>query len=230
MTIIKEHNRIMVETNNTFSEGLMDYIDFYYSNVLGHTPDDAEALRATSNTIEYLLDCGYAKSEILHILLQCKATERLTAADLPDSLWDGSLIKRGVFYYHHTLQITSTPPHYDAKLSKEIMEPYFLEMRIRYSMDNLIQYFYEKLGIDMELMDKQRDAARFKALLKKYDRLSFVSALDFVLSLIDYSSYAKKKVLSVFDLEQNETEVFEELKRKAAEASFHGKNVVVWRK
>jgi hypothetical protein len=38
------------------------------------------------------------------------------------------------------------------------------------------------------------------------------------------------RVVSVFDVEKAEPEVFDELKRKTAEASFHGKNLIVWRK
>ena len=134
------------------------------------------------------------------------------------------------FYYHHTLQIASKPPHYDAKLRREVIEPFFMEMRARYTMKDLIAYFYDKLCIDMELMDEKRDTARMQALLKKYERLSFISALDFVLSLIDYASYTHMRVVNVFDIEKAEPEVFDELKRKTAEASFHGKNLIVWRR
>lgn len=70
---------------------------------------------------------------------------------------------------------------------------------------------------------------RFASLLKKYERLSFVDSLDFVLSLIDFAKFAHQRIMSVFDIEKNEADVFEELKRKAAEASFHGKNRIVWR-
>jgi hypothetical protein len=105
-----------------------------------------------------------------------------------------------------------------------------MEMRARYTMKDLIAYFYDKLCIDMELMDEKRDAARMQALLKKYERLSFISALDFVLSLIDYASYTHMRVVNVFDIEKAEPEVFDELKRKTAEASFHGKNLIVWRR
>lgn len=109
------------------------------------------------------------------------------------------------------------------------MEPYFLEMKIRYTMQDLIAYFYSKLHIDLELKDDKRDAARLEALLKKYNRLSFIESLDFVLALIDYAAYAGTRIMNVFDIEKNESEVYELLKRKAAEASFQGKNRIIWR-
>ena len=208
----------------------MDYADFYYSNVLGYTPNNSEDIKRTELTAAFLVECGLEKHEIVQALLQSNAKERLTPDDLPDHLWEGSLTRRGQFYYHHTLQLTSRPPHFDIKSGREIIEPYYLEMKIRYSMKDLLRYYYSKLSIDEELMDERRDAARMEAILKKYERLSFVSALDFVLSLIDYTAYAHQRVLNVFDIEKNEAEVFDDLKRKAAEASFHGKNVIVWRK
>lgn len=208
----------------------MDYLDFYYSNVLGYTPEDEGSQRKTRCTIAYLEDCGFTKGELIQILLDCKASEVLTVEHLPQSVWEGSLTKPNCFYYHHTLQIASKPPHYDAKLRREVIEPFFMEMRARYTMKDLIAYFYDKLCIDMELMDEKRDTARMQALLKKYERLSFISALDFVLSLIDYASYTHMRVVNVFDIEKAEPEVFDELKRKTAEASFHGKNLIVWRR
>lgn len=207
----------------------MDYIDFYYTNVLGYTPENMDDIKATSATIAYLQDCGLTVNEVKAVILACDAVERLTPADLPDTLWSGSLTRRDRFYYHHALQITSKPPHYDAELGKEVIEPYFLEIKARYAMQDLIHYFYTKLNVDIELMNEKRDSARMASLLKKYEQLSFVSSLDFVLSLIDYAAYSHQRILSIFDIEKNETEVFEELKRKAAEASFHGKNVIVWR-
>ena len=208
----------------------MDYSDFYYSNVLGYTPEEESSLNRTRATIEYLQDCGFSQNELTHILLECSAGEALTVEMLPGNIWEGSLTKPNRFYYHHTLQITSKPPHYDAKLRKEVIEPYFMEMRIRYTMKDLVDYFYRKLNIDTELMDEKRDSARMQALLKKYEKLSFISALDFVLSLIDYAGYTHMRVVSVFDVEKAEPEVFDELKRKTAEANFHGKNLIVWRK
>lgn len=206
----------------------IDFVDFYYSNVCGYTPDEDEQC-VTANTITYLKDNGYADKEIARILLECGGAPALFPSGLPASLWEPYLTKPGQFYYHHTLQMTSKPPHYDVKLKKEIMEPYYMEMKIRFGMDDLIAYFYRELAIDLELMDKRRDSVRFASLLKKYERLSFVDSLDFVLSLIDFAKFAHQRVMSVFDIERNEADVFEELKRKAAEASFHGKNRIVWR-
>ena len=208
----------------------MDYVDFYYSNVLGYTPDNPQQLRHTENAVAYFIDCGFSQGEIVDILLSCPKTEGLLPKDFPDKLWENSLTKKKQFYYHHTLQIASRPPHYDIKLKKEVIEPYFLEMKARYTMNDLIRYYYNKLDIDAELADERRDIGRMQALLKKYDRLSFVDALDFVLCLIDHASYTYQRVMGIFDIEKGESEVFDELKSKAAEASFKGKNLIVWRK
>lgn len=207
----------------------MDYVDFYYANLLGRTPADIDDIRATECTIAYLEDNGLNEPEIARALLQSGKAERLTPLMLPDSLWKSSLVKRGCFYYHNTLQIASRPPHYDRALKREVMDPYFLEMKIQYTIKDLVAYFYSKLHIDLELLDEKRDAARLEALLKKYGRLSFVESLDFVLALIDYAAYDRTRVMSVFDIEKNESAVYEQLKGKTAEAGFHGKNVIVWR-
>lgn len=206
----------------------LDFTDFYYTEVYGSTPDEQHQT-VTRNTIQYLEECGYLNTEILHILQQCGRHIELRPTDLPASLWEPYLTKPNQFYYHHVLQLTSPPPYYDIHRKREVMESYYMEMKIRFGMNDLITYFYDTLSIDLELMDKKRDAGRFSTLLKKYDRLSFVDSLDFVLSLIDFAKFALQRVMSVFDIERNEADVFEELKRKAAEASFHGKNRIVWR-
>lgn len=207
----------------------MDYVNFYYTNSGGKTPDDESMIRITQNTIDYLIACNFSKQEIICALLKCNCVDALTIEDLPDYLWNESLIKRGCFYYHNTLQITSSPPQYNAVLKKEIVEPYFLEIKIRYTMEDLIHYFYTTLHVDRELIDYKRDAARFDALLNKYSRFGFIESLDFVLSLIDYAKHSHSKVFSIFDISANEAEVFDAAKRKTAEARFYGKNKIVCR-
>lgn len=207
----------------------MDYVDFYYTNILGYTPSDKTVIRKTQCIIDYLKDCGFSDKELIHIILDSAPSESLSYETLPDKLWQDSLIKRGYFYYHHILQITSKPPYYDFKSNKEIIDPFFLEIKIKFTLDDLVSYFY-KLNIDNDLRNDKRDTAAMKSLLLRYDNLSVVESLDFVLSLIDYCKYSNDKISNVFDITKNEASVLEDLKKKVAEAKFAGKDKIICRK
>ena len=127
------------------------------------------------------------------------------------------------------MQITSKPPYYDFKSNKEIIDPFFLEIKIKFTLDDLVSYFY-KLNIDNDLRNDKRDTAAMKSLLLRYDNLSVVESLDFVLSLIDYCKYSNDKISNVFDITKNEASVLEDLKKKVAEAKFAGKDKIICRK
>ena len=207
----------------------MNLTDFYYTEILGYSPEDDGSVRQTSNTIEHLKDNGFNEKEIIMILLRCPKSLALKPDDLPDELWEGSLMEQGRYYAHHILHITSRPPYYDSTLNDMVIEPLFIEMKIRFTLEDLVEYFYMKNRIDQELKEMKRDKPRMTTLLDKYRKLSFCTPLDFVLCLIDKSSISKKRCTGIFDIEQYEGEIIEPIKANNAEASFHGRNRIIWR-
>ena len=87
----------------------------------------------------------------------------------------------GTFYYHPVLQLTSKPPAYilDAttmEMTKEEPEPFYLEMRPHFTLDDLSLYFLRRTEQEESFLD------RYKSQLKK---LVLQYGLDLTLYLID---------------------------------------------
>lgn len=198
----------------------------YYEMCLGYLPDKEEDIRRTEATIEYLIDNEYSEQEIKKTLLEVEASEVLSTSKLPDSLWQNSLIQRNKFYYHHELQITSAAPYYDPVLRKEIISPYFMEMKIRYTINDVYKYYIQKTLSPS--INKNRDKGAIKKIVKDYS-INGINGLDFILSLIDESRYTQDTILSIWDIQKNENIVYDKLLRNKAEAKAAGKDRIVWR-
>lgn len=112
-----------------------------------------------------------------------------------------NLLERGKFYYHPALQVVPPPPvirqlddgSFEASYENE---DFFLEMKERFTLDELVEYFYNRIGIDGGFRD--RDKGAFRHVLKTYD-------IDVVLYTIDESNALaqdlnKPKPQSPFDI------------------------------
>lgn len=102
------------------------------------------------------------------------------------------LIQPFKFYTHPALQVVPPPP--TIKINKDGTfdssydnEPFYLEIVSSFTLDDLLHYYYEKIG-EGEAFNKERDKGGFKYLLKIID-------LDTIMYAIDEATY---------DLEINE--------------------------
>lgn len=207
----------------------MDYVELFYSHMSGVCSEEEREI--TRKTIEYLLDCKIEAEDIMKILEEAAINKsKIGVEDLPDWLWENSLIKKDTFYYHNTLHLKSKAPIFDVKNKIIIKSEFYLEMIIKYSMKDLMDYYYDKLEKDIIFRDDRKDAGAFKYLLNKYKALENMESLDFVLMLIDYESnedrYYKKDILN---LKENEEKVYEIMKHKCCQAELSSLNKIVWR-
>lgn len=212
----------------------MDFVEMYYSNVVGSYPFETDEYKNKSQkTIDYLLDAGVSEELICKFIEEAPANDYIASDMLPEWLWDNSLLCKDSFYFHNILQITSKPPSFDPRTGKETVSPFFLEMKITYTMNDLIRYFYRKIGLDLMLLDTKRDSAAFKYLLDRYAKVAqFVEPIDFVLSLIDHAKSISEDgntVRSIFDIKNYEQEVYKNLQNKVAEATLAKANKIIWR-
>ncbi|MED1125377.1 hypothetical protein [Bacillus atrophaeus] len=211
----------------------MDYAEFYYSQVVGLYPFDTDDCREqTDKVMKHLIDAGVSESDILRFIEESPPKDCLTPDDLPEWLWEGSLLKRNTFYYHNTLHIRPKAPTFNPLSKVEEVNQFYLEMKINYKMDDLINYFYETLRISKDLADKRKDEGSFNYLLNKYGRLDFCEAIDFVLALIDHNKPTNNQfpaVQNILDITQAQAEVYDLLKRRAADASLDKANTIHWR-
>lgn len=205
----------------------MKLIDFYYYN-LGEEPNKAEK-EITEKTFNHLKDNGYSDKDIINMIPYFPAKMALSHEDLPDCLWDNSLIERDIFYYHSELHITSPAPYWDFENDKIVSPKFFLEIKIHYTIDDLIKYYYKKFPIDLALLDNKKDKGSMEYLLKKYNDIDFISPVDFVLFLIDEASSQTEDIVEIIELKKYEKETFKYLKHKTINAKAENLNKITWR-
>ena len=93
-----------------------------------------------------------------------------------------NLLDPTLFYYHSELRMTSAPPKreidYDSGVITTINEPYFLEMKASYTVEDLIKYYAKQTRLNLMEHEINRFKGSFIWLLKTYN-------LEEVLFMID---------------------------------------------
>jgi hypothetical protein len=95
-----------------------------------------------------------------------------------------NMLEQGKFYYHPELQVAPPPPTvvqlYDGTFESSYdNDEFFLEIREKYKLENLVEYFYNIMEITDSGM-KERHKGAFKHILKSND-------IDVILYTIDES-------------------------------------------
>ena len=210
---------------------MVNLVHYFYEQVPGYLPesDDDLRLKITEGTINYLQDNGLSKREICGIIDEInETTDILRPEDLPDRLWQDSLIQRNKFYCHRILQVLPPPPVRREDGSVKIT-PFFLEMKIRFTMEDLIHMFYNAVGADPILIDEKRDAGSFQYLLSKYSKVPDNEPLDFVLELIELAKRDNRPVTQAIALSQYEKDALENLRGWRNEARLRQTDRIIWR-
>lgn len=177
-------------------------IESYAYIVYGHTIEDENILKELRKTINYLIDNNYDKAFILSYLLEYGPV-------ISETLWHDTLLKPNTFYYHEQLTIMPGPSIWNPNM-KEQSHRFYLEMKIKYTIDDLLNYYYTELLIPVELRDRSKDKGAFEHMLKKYTKFK-CEPIDFILYLIDYSKQEEAFITNVFDLQKYERETYEKI-------------------
>jgi hypothetical protein len=164
-----------------------------YEICFGCEPTEKE-LALLEILFQRLLDNGYSEQDAQKLLLNNKLT-------LNDFEWNDSLINtdKNTIYYHYELQIHSKPNHVDPVTLAVVKHPYYLEMKYRYTMENLLDYYYKKLIIPMNFRDEKRDKGAFNHLLSYYN-FDNIHTVDFLLFVIDYIVANEYKITNPLEL------------------------------
>lgn len=206
----------------------IDLTSMFFENVVGRAPDKEAPIIITEGTIEYLKDNGFSNGEILKLFKSYKGQSCMAPENLPESIWEGSLTRPDVFYFHRALQLVSKPATVNID-GNRIQEPFYMEMRCRFTMDDLLDYFYKTLQIDKGLKDNKRDKGQMEYLLNKYKDINGMDALDFILILIDYAKGSSKQTFSIFDIQENEAEAYTNMQAMVREAHKDCADRIYWR-
>lgn len=198
----------------------------YYRLAFGYYNEQLDKI--TECTLKYLIDNGYDFKEIVDIMKKSKISDCLRPENLPDILWEGSLLKRDTYYYHSLFHIVSKPPIWNPETLKAEYEPFFKEMRIKFTMKDLLSYYYDKCKIDISLRDEKRDAGAFEYMLNRY-HLCGMEGVDFILMLIDEADKNNINITNPLKLQDLEGELLNYLLSFLAEAEHDGVNQIIWR-
>jgi hypothetical protein len=210
----------------------MDFVELYYNLVWGCYPFDTNENKIKSQkVIDYLIETKISEADMLSLVENAAREDCLTPQMLPDFLWEGSLLQRDRFYYHSVLHLTSKAPTWDPVLNKRESTPFYLEMKIRFSMEDLLTYYYNLFSVEYGLRDVKKDSGSFNYLLNRFSKFSFIEPVDFTLSLMDYAKSQSDNytVKNVLDISTFESDVYKLLKDRVAEAELAKANRIVWR-
>ena len=203
-------------------------MQYYYNNICGSAATPDEELR-TACTVAYLYESGFSPTEIRQVIDECPAVPALTISDLPEFVWRDSLVVRNRFYYHRVLHL-SPPLYFDINKGVEQYKTFYLEIKPRFSLDDLVKRFWQVRRAPNELTNLAKDKGAFRYLLEQYQRID-MEPLDFVLALIDWSAANPgwRNSYSPLDLQEYEHEVLDDMKSKIAQARFAKADKIVWR-
>ena len=185
----------------------------------------------TKAVIMHLVDNGFTEKEIVKVITSVKIKDFMEVTDLPDYLWEDSLLKRDTFYYNRALQIVSQPPVWNPETMKQESEPFYLEMKIRFTMDDLLDYYYNELRVNPTFRDKNKDKGALQYLLNKY-RVDNIQSIDVVLFLIEElksTSTGDINISSPLELQGLETTVITYLNNVLPNKTLNNSNKIVWR-
>lgn len=172
----------------------MDLTSFYYKNILGFSPDNKLAVMATECTISYLIDCGLSESEIVRLMSQIEPKDGFTPDMLPGTLWDNSLLNKGELYLHKELRLPPPPMKIDVRTGKEERGDFSNEMKIFYSAEDLLSYFYKTLNVLPEFRNKKH-IRQIEEILDRYKNLRDVNPVELVLELIDNAKFSHYNIM-----------------------------------
>lgn len=199
------------------------YTEFYYNFFLGEFPEDMNNYLRTKAFFEYLEECNISDSEIYMTIGLVEPKEFLSIDDIPSILREGSLLEPNKFYFHKELQVRSKPPTWDETF------PYYLEMKIRYTAEDALDYFIQRSGVRRDWVNRDKEIGSIKYLLKEYKKFNFMEPIDFLLHLIDYCVSKEIELKTIYDLRDLEIDEAEYLESCITNAIAEGKNKIVWR-
>jgi hypothetical protein len=205
--------------------------EFFFSNYVGNYPYPTDRERnITQAMIDHLYESKVTSDEILDVFSQCANDKIISPKNLPNSLWQKSITLKDVWYYHHELQLRSKDNKVDVINGRMNKEPFYVEIKSKYTIKDLFDYALNNLGSSFaQIADRKRDSGSLAYLVGKYDKLSGISGLDFVLCLIDRCRDKNNYITNILDIEINSREVLEELSFAISEAKQKKANRVIWR-
>ena len=211
----------------------MDLTEYFYSEVVGHAPETYEDEATTRHTLAYLEESGLFYHDIILMMENFADVGVIRQDSLPEQLWEGSLTKKDVYYYSHILWLQPPTSKLNLKTGKYTVYPFYKEMKARFTMTDLIDFFYKVTKADIRLRNDKRQGGAFRSMLTEYEGLreSGIEPLDLILSMITEAGFQRLPILDVFDLKNFSLPAIQvdKLWRLNNESCADKKNRIIWR-
>lgn len=199
----------------------MKIVDDYVSYYLGcEVADDTYKMMCA--VCAHMLEGGITEQEVTSFLESKESAEDVRFDTIPQSMWEDSFIDKDAFYVHPELRLMAPAPRFNSSTGAVERTPFFLEMKIRYTVKDLIAYYKKTVQPIESLYDEKRTIGSFEFLFNKYRSIDVGTTIDFLLKLIDV---ARNKHIEAIQLSNYEQEAYE-LHRVG---TMNGKGEIVWR-
>ena len=202
--------------------------EFFYSNYVGHSPEDDDAYYRTSEMIEHYTESGM--TEWLPKIYECCAkNEELNARNIPRHLWaEGNLLEEGRFYLHPVLTLLNPSPQFNPETGKQIIYPYYRENIERFTLEDVLFYAKKTFSRVEKIKDFRQDLGSLRFLLNKYRPLreEGINPLDMLLFLI---TECKGECIDMLDLQKNEDKMVGKISAYIQKLKAMGKYGITWR-
>ena len=136
----------------------------------------------------------------------------------------GNLLEPDAFYYHNALRETSAPTklvyNKEKQCYERIDQPFFLEMKKCFTMNDLLRYWYKSNGMNPTEHHIKQDTGRFEYLLGMYDIDEILFAID--IAQATRKDNQQKPLRNVFELEKYIEEAKEAIQLKKSASRLEG--------
>lgn len=210
--------------------GARSLTDYFYTHNIGYSVSE-EDTKKTENVIQYLLDCEISENEIMSLVLNEEySNEYLTFEELPELLWQTSLLDKGVYYMHQELHLHQNANVVDVFSGEVIENNTSVEMKITYKWFDLLKYYCQKFDININMLNQAKEIGAFEFIYdlckEKYHDLE---PIDIILYLIDNASASSTKTISVLGLQEYLYETIDYMYSVKRELEYNNYNKIIWR-
>ena len=103
-------------------------------------------------------------------------------------------------------------------------------MKIRYTRQNLLDYFYNRLkSINRQLVDRKTDLKAIDFLMNKYSSLDYIEPLDVILCSIDNHLEQRDDTYRLIDITKTNLNIINQLMNEMMELESKDLRKIVWR-
>ena len=200
-------------------------VELYMYHAWGGEDKPKQLAQAATCLFQYLLEAGISEQECADLAVCLPRAVVPEPSLLPDSLWENSLLARNKFYWHKALRLRPGAAMKTMQGSW-ILLPDYLEMKIRFSLEDLLGYARQRIVVPKPLQDAAKDKGGLTYLLAK-SRWEFCEPIDAVLKMIDLSE--GESLVNLLDIQQSQLRAYQELNEMIAAAKLEGCDKIKWR-